>query len=47
VVYLLSGVESRAKNSNAAHEHTEHREHNEFILVSGLQRVKPYVKLLV
>jgi hypothetical protein len=33
VVYLFGGVESRAKNSNVAHEHTEHREHDEFILV--------------
>jgi hypothetical protein len=29
------GVESRAKNSKVAHEHTEHREHDEFILVQA------------
>jgi hypothetical protein len=30
---LLGEVESKAKNSKVAHEHTEHREHDEFILV--------------
>ena len=35
VVYLFGGVESRAKNSKVAHEHTEHREHGEFILVQA------------
>jgi hypothetical protein len=33
VVYLFGGVESRAKNSKVAQEHTKHREHNKFILV--------------
>jgi N-acetylmuramic acid 6-phosphate (MurNAc-6-P) etherase len=33
VVYLFGGVESRAKNSEVALEHTEHREHDVFILV--------------
>jgi hypothetical protein len=33
VVYLFSGEESKAKNSNVAHEYAEHREHGEFILV--------------
>jgi hypothetical protein len=33
VVYLLSGEESKAKNSKVAHEYAEHREHGEFILV--------------
>jgi hypothetical protein len=33
VVYFFGGVESRAKNSKVAHEHIEHREHDEFILV--------------
>jgi hypothetical protein len=33
VVYLFGGAESKAKNSKVAHEHTEHREHDEFILV--------------
>jgi hypothetical protein len=32
MVYLLGGV-NLAKNSKIAHEHTEHREHDEFILV--------------
>jgi hypothetical protein len=27
------GVESRDKNSKVVHEHTEHKEHGEFILV--------------
>jgi hypothetical protein len=35
VVYLFSGEESRAKNSKVAHEYTEHREHDEFILVQA------------
>jgi hypothetical protein len=29
----FGGVESKAKNSKVAHEHTEHREHDKFILV--------------
>jgi hypothetical protein len=33
VVYLFDEVESKAKNSKVAHEHMEHREHGEFILV--------------
>jgi hypothetical protein len=33
VVYLFGGVKSSAKNSKVAHEYTEHREHDEFILV--------------
>jgi hypothetical protein len=33
VVQLFGEVESKSKNSRVAHEHTEHREHNEFILV--------------
>jgi hypothetical protein len=33
VVYLFGGKESKAKDSKVAHEHAEHREHNEFILV--------------
>jgi hypothetical protein len=33
VVYLFGGVESRARNSKVAHEHKEHREHDQFILV--------------
>jgi hypothetical protein len=33
VVWLFNEVESKAKNSRVAHEHTEHREHSEFILV--------------
>jgi hypothetical protein len=33
VVYLFGGEESKAKNSEVAHEYTEHREHDEFILV--------------
>jgi hypothetical protein len=33
VVYLFVRVESMAKNSKVVHEHTEHREHDEFILV--------------
>jgi hypothetical protein len=32
VIYLFSGVESKAKNSKVVHEHTKHREHDEFIL---------------
>jgi hypothetical protein len=32
---LFSGVKYRAKNSKVAHEHTEHREHGEFILVKA------------
>jgi hypothetical protein len=35
VVCLFGGVESRAKNSKVAHEHMEHREHDEFILVQA------------
>jgi hypothetical protein len=30
---LFGRVESRAKNSKVAHEHTEHKEYDEFILV--------------
>jgi hypothetical protein len=30
---LFVEEESKAKNSRVAHERTEHREHNEFILV--------------
>jgi hypothetical protein len=30
---LFGGVESKAKNSKVAHEYTEHREYDEFILV--------------
>jgi hypothetical protein len=33
VVYLFGGVKSRAKNSKVVQEHTEHKGHNEFILV--------------
>jgi hypothetical protein len=33
VVYLFGGDESKAKNSEVAHEYVEHREHGEFILV--------------
>jgi hypothetical protein len=33
VVYLFGEEKSRAKNSKAAHEHTKHKEHSEFILV--------------
>jgi hypothetical protein len=33
VVYLFGREESNAKNSKVAHECTEHREHDEFILV--------------
>jgi hypothetical protein len=33
VVYLFSGEESEAKNSEVAHEYAEHGEHDEFILV--------------
>jgi hypothetical protein len=33
VVYLFGREESKAKNSKAAHEYAEHKEHNEFILV--------------
>jgi hypothetical protein len=33
MVYLFDGEESKAKNSNVAHEYAEHREHGEFILV--------------
>jgi hypothetical protein len=33
VDYLFDWVESRAKNSKVAHEHTEHKEHDELILV--------------
>jgi hypothetical protein len=35
VVYLFGGVESRAKNSKVAHEHTKHKEHDELILVQA------------
>jgi hypothetical protein len=30
---LFDEGESKAKNSKVAHKHTEHREHDEFILV--------------
>jgi hypothetical protein len=30
---LFGEGESKAKNSKVAHEHTEHKEHDEFILV--------------
>jgi hypothetical protein len=30
---LFDKVESKAKNSRVPHEHTEHKEHSEFILV--------------
>jgi hypothetical protein len=30
---LFDGEESKAKNSKVAHKYTEHREHDEFILV--------------
>jgi hypothetical protein len=30
---LFNGVESRVKNSKVVHDHSEHREHDEFILV--------------
>jgi hypothetical protein len=33
VVLLFSKVKSKAKNSRVVHEHTEHREHSDFILV--------------
>jgi hypothetical protein len=33
MVYLFDVVESKAKNSKVAHEHTKHREGDEFILV--------------
>jgi hypothetical protein len=33
MVYLFGREESEAKNSKVAHEHAEHREHDEFILV--------------
>jgi hypothetical protein len=33
VVYLFGGVESKVKNSKVVHEHTEHKEHGDFILV--------------
>jgi hypothetical protein len=33
VVYLFGGEESKAKNSKVVHEYTEHREHDEFIMV--------------
>jgi hypothetical protein len=33
VVYLFGGEESKAKNSKIAHDYTEHREHEKFILV--------------
>jgi ribonuclease HI len=33
VVYLFGREESKAKNSKVAHEHAEHKEHTEFILV--------------
>jgi hypothetical protein len=33
VVYLCGGERSRAKNSKVMQEHTEHKGHNEFILV--------------
>jgi hypothetical protein len=32
---LFSEVESKAKDSKVANEHTEHREHDEFILVQA------------
>jgi hypothetical protein len=32
---LFGGEKSRAKNSKVVHEHTEHREHDEFILVQA------------
>jgi hypothetical protein len=35
MVYLFGRVESRAKNSKVADEHTNHREHDEFILVQA------------
>jgi hypothetical protein len=47
VVYLFGRAESKAKNSKVAHEHMEHREHNEFILVQASRESKPYVQLLV
>jgi hypothetical protein len=31
VIYLFGGVESSAKNSKVAHEHTKHKGHDEFI----------------
>jgi hypothetical protein len=30
-------VESKAKNSNVAHEYAEHREHDKYILVRALE----------
>jgi hypothetical protein len=30
---LFGGAESKAKNPKVAHEYTEHREHDEFIVV--------------
>jgi hypothetical protein len=33
VVELFGKVESKAKNSKVVHEHREHIEHDEFILV--------------
>jgi hypothetical protein len=47
VVYLFGEEESKAKNSKVAHEHAEHREHDEFYTGSVLRRVIPYVQLLV
>jgi hypothetical protein len=35
VVYLFGWVKSRVKNSKVAHEHAEHKEHIEFILVQA------------
>jgi hypothetical protein len=35
VVYLFGGEESKAKNSKVTQEYTEHREHDEFILVQA------------
>jgi hypothetical protein len=40
---LFGRVESKAKNSKVEHEHTKHREHNEFILVQASGEKKPYV----
>jgi hypothetical protein len=35
VIYLFGGMESKAKNSMVAHEHMEHREHDEFVLLKA------------
>jgi hypothetical protein len=32
---LFDEVKSKAKNPRVVHEHTEHREHDEFILVGA------------